>query len=342
MFRKRFRRQGLTRKDTDVHTAKINSADHRRTARDRCCSDTGGIIPVARGAVSGAQTWELPMAFRVCVRTGSYRRFGNTILPGFAGRNTHMQHYDEYDGIGILGHVYTRPEQRRKSACRLVMTEQMTDFGMRNGRYLTLGTWFQSHPYWIYHDFGFRSISPDSGFMCYQASDTFETDYFNSAEVKIVKPTWKDWPTMNVLCAQGGAPYLRSIAFELFGQKNFEGGFLTFLKGIEEDPNRDARILKSTTGAIVGYVMIQPDRRWTEQTLLLDLYLHPKHTSHAPALLQSLPLPENRKIQSFTENDTDWKTGALLGEGFELEATFQNQFEYEGRPVDVEIYDRGP
>ena len=248
----------------------------------------------------------------------------------------------EYDGIGILGHVYTRPEQRRKSACRLVMTEQMTDFGMRNGRYLTLGTWFQSHPYWIYHDFGFRSISPDSGFMYYQASDTFETDYFNSAEVKIVKPTWKDWPTMNVLCAQGGAPYLRSIAFELFGQKNFEGGFLTFLKGFEEDPNRDARILKSTTGAIVGYVMIQPDRRWTEQTLLLDLYLHPEYTSHAPALLQSLPLPENRKIQSFTENDTDWKTGALLGEGFEHEATFQNQFEYEGRPVDVEIYDRGP
>ncbi|MEE2710264.1 MAG: hypothetical protein VYA69_11775 [Gemmatimonadota bacterium] len=248
----------------------------------------------------------------------------------------------EYDGIGILGHVYTRPEHRRKGACRLVMTEQMADFGRRNGRYLTLGTWFQSHPYWIYHGFGFRSISSDSGFMCYRASDTFETEYFVSADVNIVKPTWKDWPTMNVLCTHRGPPYLRNVAFELYGQKNFEGGFLTFLKGIEENPIRDARILRSATGAIVGYAMIQPDRRWAEQTLLLDLYLHPQHTSHAFALLQSLPLPENIKIQSFTENDTDWKIAALLAEGFEHEATFQNQFEYEGRPVDVEIYGRGP
>ena len=247
----------------------------------------------------------------------------------------------EYDGIGILGHVFTSPAHRRKGACRLVMTEQMADFKLRNGRYMTLGTGFDSHPYWIYHSFGFRSIIPDSGFMRYRADDAFETNYFIPDDVSIVTPTWKDWPVMNVLCAQPGAPYIRNIAFELFGQKNFEGGYLTFLRGVEEDPRRNARLLKSATGAIVGYAMIQPDRRWAEQTLLLDLHLHSDYTSHAHTLLQSLPLPEDVKIHSFTETETDWKIATLLEEGFEHEATLRNQLEYNGTLIDIEIYDRG-
>lgn len=38
----------------------------------------------------------------------------------------------EYNGIGILGHVFTTVEHRRKGACRLVMAEQMTDFHRRH------------------------------------------------------------------------------------------------------------------------------------------------------------------------------------------------------------------
>ena len=45
----------------------------------------------------------------------------------------------EHDGIGILGHVFTLPDQRRKGACKGVMAYQMDEFRQRNGRALYLG-----------------------------------------------------------------------------------------------------------------------------------------------------------------------------------------------------------
>ena len=65
----------------------------------------------------------------------------------------------EYKGVGILGHVFTRPEHRRKGACHAILTELMKDFRSRGGRLLHLGTGFDSPPYWIYHSFGFRGLA---------------------------------------------------------------------------------------------------------------------------------------------------------------------------------------
>ena len=76
----------------------------------------------------------------------------------------------EHDGIGILSHVYTVPEHRRKGIARLVMTEQMADFKARSGRYLTLSTGFDTHPYYLYQGFGFRSVVPESGHMKYMGN----------------------------------------------------------------------------------------------------------------------------------------------------------------------------
>ncbi|HLJ54190.1 MAG TPA: GNAT family N-acetyltransferase [Chthonomonadaceae bacterium] len=70
-------------------------------------------------------------------------------------------------GIGILGHVFTRPEQRRKGICQAIFRRLLQDFGRRDGRVLLLGTGFESAAYWIYHSFGFRSLN--GGFMRYDA-----------------------------------------------------------------------------------------------------------------------------------------------------------------------------
>ena len=69
----------------------------------------------------------------------------------------------EHGGIGILGHVYTLPEQRRKGIASRIMAAQMKDFQERGGRTLTLGTGFDSPAYWIYQGYGFRSIVEGSG-----------------------------------------------------------------------------------------------------------------------------------------------------------------------------------
>lgn len=74
--------------------------------------------------------------------------------------------------------------------------------------------------------------------------------------------------------------------------------------------------------------------------MLLDLFVHPHFTRYAHDLLKALPLPADRKIQCYTETDADWKIAPLLEEGFEHEASFREQLEDDGRPIDVEVYGR--
>jgi len=66
-------------------------------------------------------------------------------------------------GAGILGHVYTLPEERRKGAYQAVMAAQMADMPRQGFQLLALGTGFNSPPYWIYHSYGFRGIAPGRG-----------------------------------------------------------------------------------------------------------------------------------------------------------------------------------
>src|SRR5918912_1271604 len=81
-------------------------------------------------------------------------------------------------GAGILGHVYTRPAHRQKGAYRHLMAAQMDDCRRLGYRALTLGTGFETHPYWIYHSFGFRSIDGTSGKMKWLADPDFEPSWF--------------------------------------------------------------------------------------------------------------------------------------------------------------------
>ena len=47
---------------------------------------------------------------------------------------------------------------------------------------LTLGTGFESPPYWIYHSFGFRSIDGTSGRMKWLATPDAETSWFRAGD----------------------------------------------------------------------------------------------------------------------------------------------------------------
>src|SRR5262249_19212993 len=66
-------------------------------------------------------------------------------------------------GAGILGHVFTLKEERRKGAYSALMDLQMRDMGRLGFTVLTLSTGFESPPYRIYHAHGFRSIAPGRG-----------------------------------------------------------------------------------------------------------------------------------------------------------------------------------
>ena len=249
----------------------------------------------------------------------------------------------EHDGIGILSHVYTVPEHRRKGIARLVMTEQMADFQARSGRYLTLSTGFDTHPYYLYHGFGFRSVVPKSGHMKYMGNAAFEAEHLRgdgTGNVRVIPGDWKHWPSLNVLCAQDGPPHLRNVGLGHIGPRMFEGAYLGLMKQTRDDEDVQVRLVVTERSAVVGYATLVPDTRWRGETLLLDLAFHAAFKAQLKSLLESFALPPGRKVLCHVEPGDSSKTAALQDAGFIHEATLRQQFKAAGNFFDVEVYAR--
>jgi len=246
----------------------------------------------------------------------------------------------EHDGIGIVSHVYTVPEQRRKGIAREAMTGQMADFTARDGRYLTLVTEFGAHPYRLYRSFGFRSVQPGAGHMKFMTGAGSELELYETGEARAVHADWKSWPSLNVLCAQHDLPVLRNVAFGHLGPRMFEYAFLDLMKSLREDPMYQVRLLVTDRGAVTGYATLVPDTRWRGETLLLDLFVHPAFTACWGPLLDSFDLPAERKVQCHVATGDAKKTAALQDAGFVREATLRKQFKAAGQAMDIEVYAR--
>ena len=247
----------------------------------------------------------------------------------------------EHEGIGILGHVFTLPQQRRKGAAKGVMAYQMEDFQQRTGRALYLGTGYNSHPYYIYHSFGFESVYPESGFMKYYVNSDFEEHYFAPASAEPKSVEWHDWPKVTVLSGIVGWDALRSLTWGVYGPTNLEGPFLGFKHALEtEDVYNDAKLLTTSDGAIVGWATVSRDARWKPETAVLDLFFHPNFAGDVPELLSAIAFPES-KVQCYVDSGAEKKAEILETVGFTCEGQFKNQFRYDGQDYDVLVLARG-
>ncbi len=246
----------------------------------------------------------------------------------------------EHEGIGILGHVFTVPDQRRKHACKGVMTYQMEHFRQRNGRALYLGTGYDSHPYHIYHSFGFESVLPNSGFMKYHVKADFEETYFAITTTYSKSVEWHDWPKLTALSGIIRSDTLRSLVWNMYGATNFEGGFLSFKHTLEtDDACDDAKLLVAENGAIVGWATVCRDMNWQNNIAILDLFFYPNFADVVPNLLSALNFPE-LKVQCYIDNTAEKKAEILEAAGFVCEGRFKNHFEYRGKDYDVLVYGR--
>ncbi len=247
----------------------------------------------------------------------------------------------EHQGIGILGHVFTMLDQRRNGACKGVMAYQMEDFRQRKGRALYLGTGYDSHPYYIYHGFGFESVFPKSGFMNYYVDADFEERYFAPAPTQPKPVEWHDWPKVTALSGIVNGEALRSLIWNVYGPTNMEGGFLSFKHDLEtENVYEDAKLLITSDGAIVGWATVSRDTRWRPATAVLDLFFHPNFVDEVPALLSSVAFPEV-KVQCYVDSGAEKKAKVLETAGFTCEGQLKNQFAYSGQDYDVLLFARG-
>ena len=246
----------------------------------------------------------------------------------------------EHHRVGILGHVFTIPSQRRKGACKGVMSHQMEDFRQRGGEALYLGTGYNSHAYHIYKSFGFDSVYPKSGFMKYYAIEDFDDRYFGPGDVYVKEVEWHDWTKMAALMGIVEGDYLRSVAFGMYGPASFEGGFLRFKHELEKGKTyHDAKLLESDTGAIVGMATVARDERWQPHTAVLDLFIHPNLWESSSVLLDAIHLPD-AKVQCYLDAKSAGKAETLENLGFHHEATLKNQIQRDGQGTDVLIFAR--
>lgn len=236
----------------------------------------------------------------------------------------------ESGGVGILGHVFTEPENRRRGACQAVMEAQMSDFEGRGGQALYLGTGFDSPPYHIYKRNGFRSVYPRQGFMSYFADAHFDKRHFTAREASARHVRWGDWGPLTALTGMLKGDWLRSVLWRIEGPSNFEGGFLELKKRLEdENDSLQARILETADGARVGAASLAPHPVWRGRQML-DVLCHPNFWEQAPALIDALG--EGGAVHAYADEASEAKIAALKRAGFKAEARLPRRCRRRLRP----------
>jgi hypothetical protein len=231
-------------------------------------------------------------------------------------------------GIGILSHVFTRPEDRRKGAIDRIFDVLIADCTAAF-HCLTLGTEYNSPAYHIYQKHGFRSVSLGLGEMWWgEMGDVYAPE---ATEVRPVR--WDDWGFFNLLALQpvsAGEDLPRGPLLGLKAQGSVEGTFLGLQARRLADDRLQAWAFVSHSGATVGWALLGPDTRWFGDAWQLDLHVHPQFEAHLPKFLEAISWPD-APVVSFLTNPNGPKAMALHHRGFRDSGRLPAWIEYHGR-----------
>ncbi len=241
--------------------------------------------------------------------------------------------------VGILGHVFTAPPHRRKGICQALLAAAVGDFRASGGLALSLGTGYNSPPYWLYHSFGFRGIEPDNGHMLFESTEGALARCFAHAAVRVEDVRWEHWAGLSLLYMQPLGDQIRSYAYGVYGPVGFEGAFLQLMAD-RARLKPQAKLLVSRAGSVVGAAILQPDARWPGRNYTLDLFVHPAFAGAEPKLLRALSLPPKGKVLAYLDRPSTSRADALRAAGFRREATLPDQLDRLGRRTDVLVLTR--
>lgn len=246
----------------------------------------------------------------------------------------------EKEGVGILGHVWTPPEERRKGLCNAIFEHLMADFRARKGRLMLLGTGYDTPPYHIYQKFAFVGYYEGSGQMRYAPDANFERKYFAKAPTRIVEPTWQEWPRVNALFAEC-EPYVKSFAYGKFYKAHAEDCYIYLQHAMGGDPRVSCKLLQSEkTGAIVGCAWVVP-QHLIPHAMLLDVTCHPKHADGYAKLLAAMTWPDV-KVVALVEAKKRVQAAALKAAGFAPAGSLKGLLpKRDGVVADIQVFARG-
>ena len=237
----------------------------------------------------------------------------------------------EVEGVGLYGHVYTRPEERRNGAARQLLPILLEHYRERGGQALVLGTGYDSPPYHIYAEGGFVGIEDRSGCMAYYpgGESTFYESYFVDQLLTISRLDWCDWPSSIPLFIGDYPGSVRSVAMHLIGRESTEGPLVRRLQAeIERKKDgkgpRTAVLTGNTTGAVFGLATCDRHPIWRGSGLV-DLYCHPRAWDRGAELMGALELDPAERTIAYCDAGLGEKEAILDAAGYRPVATFEKR-----------------
>jgi len=237
----------------------------------------------------------------------------------------------EYGSIGIIGHLFTAKDHRKKGACTALIKTQIEDFRKRGGQILIGG--FKESSYPIVKNLGFTSIINNSEVMRYNLYLDYEKEYFQAKRVFCRDAMWKDWPSVSLLFTAKEGWRVRSMRHKIFGPFDYEDYFL-------EDMSERlkslcmSKVLVTEEGSIVGYATLALKHRLSESFWLLDFFIHPASVSYADAMLEAMYWPKG-KIRCYVEAECRDKHDMLLARGFQEKRILKKQIKRDGKTLNI-------
>lgn len=236
----------------------------------------------------------------------------------------------EAAGVGVFGHVYTEPADRRKGASSQLMALQMSHFAHREGKALFLGTDYNSVAYKMYQRFGFESLEPQDGYMAYYATTEaqFNAEFYAPVSVAIEPLSWAHWPAMQPLFTGSWPGVVRFAAGGVNGRALIEQEPLPLIAS-----NRVRLLAGEAPGsvvmrnchsqAVVGFAALSSHPMWPEMDLL-DMHCHPDYWGEASLLLALLDAPTDRQIVAYGDSSCERKIDFLTDRGFVVVSSLPN------------------
>ena len=255
----------------------------------------------------------------------------------------------ECSGVGILGHVWTNPDDRRKGAAALLMDEVMRDFKKRDGKGLFLFTDFGSTAYHIYETYGFAGIEPQSEYLAYYAvsQEAFDIPYFAPGETSVQSFQWRHWPGSCPLFMGAFPGTVRCAPFKIFGRMSPEGPLLPLIQTerIRRQRNEPPRVYvveSNTSGAVLGLAAWGEDPLWPD-TCLLDIYCHPNHWGAGEELLLALAPPDDQVWIAYADSACPQKKAVLAALGFKQTTQLPKRLPIDAAKtadIDIEVLEK--
>lgn len=252
-------------------------------------------------------------------------------------------------GVGIFGHVYTKPEDRKKGAAALLSQEVIEDFSARGGHALFLGTGYESPAYRIYERLGFRSIEARSGYMAWYGGgeEAFAAAYFAPAPADVRTVEWRHWPSACALFLGAIPGVVRCAPYRVFGRMSAESPLLPVVRAEAarrrggETP-RTLVLESQATHAVAGIAAWNAHPLWPD-VCLVDVFCHPGFWTQAHELFGALALPQGERCIAYADLECPEKAKLLRAFGFRQTATLPQQLAIDHaktRFTDVEVYEK--